>query len=136
MFLVNLLYKQLFILFVSIFTMINKNVWSISNFTEKDINLKILSLPEIQHTEEDFVRLLADKESFEKDSLPKPEILLKTLNCKVKKLKDEETSNLCTSCYEQLNTQKYMCRICGNHTCKKCLIRERELRDESKTMFC
>lgn len=69
--------------------MINKNVWSISNFTDKDINLKILSLPEIQHTEEDFVRLLASKEGFEKDGLPRPEILLKTLNCKVRKLKEE-----------------------------------------------
>lgn len=35
-----------------------------------------------------------------------------------------------------MGSNKYWCRICGNSTCRKCLIRERELRDESKAFFC
>jgi hypothetical protein len=50
--------------------------------------------------------------------------------------KEEEGSNLCCSCYEELQTQKYWCRACGGHTCKKCLVRERELKDETRALFC
>ena len=28
------------------------------------------------------------------------------------------------------------CRICGCPTCRKCLLRERELKDETRALFC
>ena len=46
--------------------MINKNEWSLATYSEKDINLKILNMVSIEHTEEDFVKMLSSKESFER----------------------------------------------------------------------
>jgi hypothetical protein len=118
--------------------MINKNEWSLATLSEKDINLRILDIQEVVHSEESFGRMLSLKESYEREGLlPRPEIMLKVLNCKLKKVReDDETSNLCASCYEELTSNRYSCRICGNHTCKKCLVRERELKDETRTLFC
>ena len=57
------------------------------------------------------------------------------LTCKGKK-REEEQSSLCSCCFESIGSHKYWCKICGGSTCRKCLIRERELKDETKAFFC
>ncbi len=41
--------------------MINKNEWSLATLSEKDINLKILSIQEMVHTEENLNKMLSVK---------------------------------------------------------------------------
>ena len=77
--------------------MINKNEWSLKTYTEKDVNMKILTIEQKQITEEQFVKLLAIKEDYEKSQYNiKPEILVKILNSKIKKQKVEDVSSLCS----------------------------------------
>ena len=80
--------------------MINKNEWSLKTYTEKDVNMKILTIEQKQITEEQFVKLLAIKEDYEKSQYNiKPEILVKILNSKIKKQKEEDVSSLCSLCF-------------------------------------
>lgn len=83
--------------------------------------------------------MLSLKESYEREGLlPRAELILRVLTARPRRReeKEEEDSNLCSSCYEELLSHKHWCRICGGHTCKKCLVRERELKDETRTLFC
>ena len=80
--------------------MINKNEWSLKTYTEKDVNMKILTIEQNYITEEQFVKLLAIKEDYEKSQYNiKPEILVKILNSKIKKQKEEDVSSLCSLCF-------------------------------------
>ena len=80
--------------------MINKNEWSLKTYTEKDVNMKILTIEQKYITEEQFVKLLAIKEDYEKSQYNiKPEILVKILNSKIKKQKEEDVSSLCSLCF-------------------------------------